>query len=41
VVLKVDRPTADPWDAAEVIRRWQALFSSHPLATRFLGVNRC
>jgi REP element-mobilizing transposase RayT len=36
VVLHVDRCAAEAWDEAEVIRRWQALFSGHSLAQRFL-----
>jgi REP element-mobilizing transposase RayT len=37
VVLHVDREQAEEWDAKEVIRRWQQLFTGHPLVQRHLA----
>jgi len=37
LVLHVDRAMAESWDGAEVVRRWQALFTGHPLAKQFLN----
>jgi len=36
VVLHVERDGAEGWDEGEVARRWQELFSGHPLAQQFL-----
>jgi hypothetical protein len=36
VVLHVDRKMAESWDESEVIRRWERLFSRHPLANQFV-----
>jgi REP element-mobilizing transposase RayT len=37
VVLHVDRHEAEGWSEREVIRRWQELFTGHPMAQRYLA----